>query len=60
MNTLYYLDTKYGCGGVEVNKNGIITRTCPLYRWMSNKPLKSVLRGLKKSKKLNSCKKIGE
>jgi len=59
-NTLYRLDTKYGCGGVVVGQNGFINETCPLYRWMLNKLFKDVLRGLKQSNKLFSCKKIAE
>ena len=56
--TLYYIDTKYGCGGVVVGQGGRIIETCPLYKWMLRKPLTEVLRGLRNSKKLNSCKKI--
>ena len=56
--TLYYVDTKYGCGGVEVNESGRIVKTCPLYRWMLNKSLGEVLGGLKRAKKLYNCKKV--
>ncbi len=60
VQTLYRLDTKYGCGGVVVNEMGDIYETCPLYHWMLSKPFYEVLRGLKSSKKLYSCKKISE
>jgi len=60
LKTLYRLDTKYGCGGVVVNEMGMINETCPLYKWMLNKTLPEVLRGLKLTKKLYSCKKIKE
>jgi len=59
-NTLYRLDTKYGCGGVVVGQNGSINETCPIYRWMFGKPFREVLSGLKRSNKLYSCKKIAE
>jgi hypothetical protein len=42
---LYYLDTKYGCGGVIVKKD-IVTETCPLYKWMMGKPIGEVLNNL--------------
>lgn len=57
-NILYRLDTKYGCGGVRVGESGYINETCPLYRWMINKRFQEVLRGLRVSNKLYSCKKI--
>lgn len=57
-NTLYRLDTKYGCGGVVVGQSGYINETCPLYKWMFGKRFSEVLRNLKKAKKLYSCKKI--
>lgn len=56
---LYYLDTKYGCGGVIVDDRGYIVEACPLYRWMLRKTLEEVLRGLKWSKKLYRCVKVG-
>jgi hypothetical protein len=59
-NILYRLDTKYGCGGVVVGESGYINETCPLYRWMLNKRFSEVLSGLKKGKKLYSCKRIAE
>lgn len=42
---LYYLDTKYGCGGVIV-KNEKVVETCPLYKWMMGKPIGQVLNNL--------------
>jgi hypothetical protein len=54
-NILYWVNTKYGCGGVVVGDSGIINETCPLYRWMKRKSFKEVIRGLKKSKKLLNC-----
>jgi hypothetical protein len=59
-NTLYRLDTKYGCGGVVVGQNSHVNETCPLYRWMFGKPFREVLSGLKRANKLYSCKKIAE
>jgi hypothetical protein len=59
-NTLYYLDTKYGCGGVVVGQNGYINETCPLYKWMFGKRFREVLRGLKVGNRLISCKKVLE
>lgn len=42
---LYYLDTKYGCGGVIV-KNEKVVETCPLYKWMLGKSIGQVLNNL--------------
>jgi hypothetical protein len=42
---MYYLDTKYGCGGVIV-KNDKVTETCPLYKWMMGKTIGEVLNNL--------------
>jgi hypothetical protein len=42
---IYYLDTKYGCGGVIV-KNDKVTETCPLYKWMMGKTIGEVLNNL--------------
>ena len=60
MDKLYYMDTKYGCGGVIVNDTGYIVETCPLYRWMLRKSLEEVLRGLRRSNKLYRCALTGE
>ena len=59
-HNLYLVDTKYGCGGVRVGQDGCINETCPLYRWMMGKKFVEVLNGLKRSYKLNSCKKVME
>jgi len=59
-NILYWVNTKYGCGGVRVGESGRINETCPLYRWMEGKSFKEVISGLRYSKKLLNCKKVLE
>lgn len=41
----YYLDTKYGCGGVVVRDDSVF-ETCPLYKWMIGKKWGEVLNNL--------------
>jgi len=58
--SLYYINTTYACGGIVVGQNGIISVTCPIYKWMKDKPFREVLESLKWQKKLINCKKVSE
>ena len=39
--TMYWVNTKYACGGVTVDENGKIdfNETAPIYRWAAKKNL---------------------
>jgi len=39
----FWLATTYACGLISVDKNFIITETCPIYKWMRGKQVDIVL-----------------
>lgn len=56
---IYYLDTKYGCGGVIVKKDKV-TETCPLYKWMLGKTIGEVLNNLVRANALKKYEVISD
>jgi hypothetical protein len=56
---LYFLDTKYGCGGVIVKDNKVY-KTCPLYKWMIGKPFGEVLNNLVRANALRKYEAVGD
>lgn len=41
---LISIDTGYACGGIIINGKGKVIQTCPIYKWMLDKPIKQVLK----------------
>ena len=39
---LYQIDTGYACAGIEVNNNGIVYITAPIFSWMIGKNIDEV------------------
>jgi hypothetical protein len=42
MNTLYWIDTGFACGGVIVNNYGVVIETAPIFSWMLKKKWEQV------------------
>jgi len=51
---LFWLNTKYACGGIVVKNNKVVD-TAPIYKWMRNKTLTFVLNYLRKKGTLIKC-----
>lgn len=56
--TLIWLNTTYGCGGIIINDNNVVIKSCPLYRWMTGKKFKYVIEILDKKGRLKQYRKI--